>query len=112
MLDTEAGLHAESGALLDGEGLLVERLQSTGLGQVDDDVGPALDFKTEREEDDLARVVGVGDGVATSEAEGLFPFAERLIVLVCRKRRVSEQWWRCMRGFGLKDDYYTAAPSA
>lgn len=90
MLDAEAGLHAEGSTLLDGEGLLVERLKSTRLGQVDDDVGPALDFKTEREEDDLTRVVGVGDGVAASEAEGLFPLAERLVVLVCRKRRVSE----------------------
>lgn len=32
MLDAEASFHAESGTLLDGEGLLVQRLEGTGLG--------------------------------------------------------------------------------
>lgn len=92
MLDAEAGLHAESGALLDGEGLLVEGLEGAGLGQVDDDVRSALDFQAQGEQDDLARVVGVGDGLAAAESEGLFPLAEGLIVLVCKIGGVSEEW--------------------
>jgi hypothetical protein len=59
VLDAEAGFHAERGALLDGERLLVQRLESTGLGQVDNDIGAAFHFETEREQDDFARVVGV-----------------------------------------------------
>lgn len=82
MLDAEASLHAEGSALLDGERLLVERLEGAGLSQVDDDVGSAFDFKTQREQDDLARVIGVGDGVAAAEAERLFPLAEGLVILV------------------------------
>lgn len=92
MLDAEAGLHAESGALLDSERLLVEGLKGAGLGQVDDDVRSALDFKAQGEQDDLAGVVGVGDGLAAAETEGLFPLAEGLIVLVCKGGGVSEEW--------------------
>lgn len=92
MLDAEAGLHAEGSALLDGERLLVEGLEGTSLGQVDDDVRSALDFKTQGEQDNLARVVGVGDGLAAAESEGLFPLAEGLIVLVCEGGGVSEEW--------------------
>ena len=45
MLYAEAGFHAESCTLLDGEGLLVEGLEGAGLSQVDDDVGSAFDFQ-------------------------------------------------------------------
>ena len=92
MLDAEAGLHAEGGALLNGEGLLVEGLEGAGLGQVDDDVRSALDFQTQGEQDDLARVVGVGDGLAAAETERLFPLAEGLIVLVCGDGGVRQEW--------------------
>ena len=83
VLDAEAGLHAERRALFDGEGLLVEGLEGAGLRQVDDDVRSALDFQAQGEQDHLARVAGVGDGLAAAEAEGLFPLAEGLVVLVC-----------------------------
>lgn len=83
MLDAEAGLHAESGTFFDGERLLVERLEGAGLVEVDDDVGSAFGFQAEREQDHFARVVGVGDGVAAAETEGLFPLAEGLVILVC-----------------------------
>lgn len=92
VLDAETGLHAESRALLDGERLLVEGLEGAGLGQVDNDVRSALDFETQREQDDFTRVVGVGDGLAAAETEGLFPLAEGLIVLVCEEGGVSEEW--------------------
>jgi hypothetical protein len=87
VLDAEAGLHAERRALLDGEGLLVEGLEGTGLGQVDDDVRSALDFQAQGEQDHLARVAGVRDGLAAAETEGLFPLAEGLVVLVCEGGR-------------------------
>jgi hypothetical protein len=47
MLHLEAGFHAESGALLDGEGVLVEILKGARLGEVDDDIGAAVDFQSE-----------------------------------------------------------------
>lgn len=59
VLDAEARLHAERRALLDREGVLVERLERAGLRQVDDDVRPALDLEAERQDDDLARVLRV-----------------------------------------------------
>lgn len=46
MLDPKACFHAERSALLDRERLLVERLQGVFGGQVNDDVGPSLDFET------------------------------------------------------------------
>jgi hypothetical protein len=92
VLDAEAGLHAERRALLDGEGLLVEGLEGAGLRQVDDNVRAALDFQAQGEQDDLARVVGVRDGLAAAEAEGLFPLAEGLVVLVWEGGGVSEEW--------------------
>ena len=80
MLHLEARLHAEGGALLDGEGVLVEVLERAGFGQVDDDVLAALDFEAEREDDDFARVAGVAEVVARAEAEGFLPFAEGFVV--------------------------------
>jgi hypothetical protein len=59
VLDLELGLHAEGGALLDGEGLVLEGLEGTGRLEVDDDVGTALDLEAERVDDALAGVVGV-----------------------------------------------------
>jgi hypothetical protein len=82
VLDAEASLHAESGALLDSEGLFVERLEGTGLGEVDNDIGTAFDFQAEGEQDHFAIVVGIRDSLAAAETERLFPLAEGLIVLV------------------------------
>lgn len=105
MLDAEAGLHAEGGTLLDGEGLLVERLEGTGLGQVDDDVGSALNLEAQGEQDDFAVIVGVGDALAAAETKRLFPLAERLIVLVCGGVCVSEMW-RCKVGMNSEDLFW------
>lgn len=80
MLHLEARLHAEGGALLDGEGVLVQVLERAGLRQVDDDVLTALHLEAEREDDDFARVVGVREVVARAQAEGLLPFAEGFVV--------------------------------
>jgi hypothetical protein len=82
VLDTETGFHAESGALFDGEWLLVEGVQGALLRQVDHDVGATFDFQAQGQKDHFARVVGVRDGVAAAEAEGLFPLAEGFVVLV------------------------------
>jgi hypothetical protein len=73
MLNLELGLHAESSALLDGEGFALERLDSTRGPQVNDDVFSTFDLKTEREDDTFAGVVGVRDVLALTEAEGSFP---------------------------------------
>ena len=61
MLHLELRLHAELGALLDCEGLVLERLEGTGRLEVDDYVGAAFDFEAEREDDAFARVAGVGE---------------------------------------------------
>lgn len=103
MLDSEAGLHAEGSTLLDGEGLGLERFESTGRRQVDDDVGTALDLddKTEsinlfvvlfkgssyleskRDNDDLAGVAGVTNGGSRTDAQTLLPLSQALIILIC-----------------------------
>lgn len=93
MLDLELRLHAELRALLDSERLVLELLERAGRLEVDDDVGAAFDFEAEREDDALARVVGVAEGLAAAEAERLFPLAEGLVILVCTRRVVVS--WRC-----------------
>jgi hypothetical protein len=59
VLDLELHLHAESGALFDGEWLALEGLKGARRLEVDDDVGTAIDFETERVDDAFAGVVGV-----------------------------------------------------
>ncbi len=44
VLYLESCLHPEGSTFLDSEGMLVETLQRAGRGEVDDDVGAALDF--------------------------------------------------------------------
>jgi hypothetical protein len=84
VLDLELCLHAEAGALLDGEGLVLEGFSGAGGFEVDDDVGAAFDFETEGEDDAFAGVVGVGEVLARAQAEGFFPFLEGFVVLVWR----------------------------
>lgn len=83
MLDLELCLHAECSALLDGERLLLEGLKGAGRLEVDDDVGTAIDFETERVDDAFAGVVGVGDVLALAETEGSLPLVQGFVVLVC-----------------------------
>lgn len=59
VLDLELCLHAECSALLDDERLLLEGLKGARGLEVDDDVGTAIDFETERVDDALAGIVGV-----------------------------------------------------
>ena len=61
MLDYKVGLHAEMGALLDGERLAFELLEGAWRGEVDGNVGAAFDFKA-KGFDDAAAVVGGVDG--------------------------------------------------
>lgn len=103
MLDSEAGLHAEGSTLLDGEGLGLERLESTGRRQVDDDVGTALNLcnkpesidrfvalferssylKSKRDNDDLAGVAGITNGGSRTDTQALLPLSQALIILIC-----------------------------
>ena len=82
MLNLELRLHAECSTFLDCEWLGLESLESTGRLEVDDNVGTALNFKSERVDDAFAGVVGVGDVLALAEAEGSFPLVQCFIVLV------------------------------
>lgn len=59
VLHDEGGLHAELGALLDGEGFRLERLDGARGGQVDGHVGAAVDFEGERLDDAAALILGV-----------------------------------------------------
>lgn len=83
MLHDKVRLHAELCPLLDGEGFRLERLDGTGGGQVDGDVGAAIDFEGEGSDDAAALVFGVDvDGGGGGDAEGGFPAVEGFVVLV------------------------------
>ena len=45
MLHDEVCLHAEFGPLLDGEGFRFQRFDGAWGGQIDGDIGTALDFE-------------------------------------------------------------------
>ena len=68
MLHPEPRLHAEIRALADRKGFVLERVQGAARGEVDDDVGSALDFEPEREDDAFAWVGRVADGGAGADA--------------------------------------------
>lgn len=97
MLDFELGLHAEVGAFLDGEGLVLEGFDGTGGPEVNGDVGASLDLQSEREDDAFAWVVGVREVFAGAETERLFPLAKGLVVLVCRREA-----WLAAVGVGVR----------
>lgn len=59
MLHHEPGLDAEHCALLDGEGFVLEVVDSARCGEVDGDVRATFDFEGEGFDDAFARVVGV-----------------------------------------------------
>jgi hypothetical protein len=82
MLHLELRFHAELGALLDGERVLLEGFKGTGGLEVDDYVRTSLNLEAEREDDAFARVAGVRDVFARAETQRLFPLAEGLVVLV------------------------------
>jgi hypothetical protein len=83
VLHAEFDFHTESGALLDGERLLLESLQSGRLTDINDNVGSALNFETKSENNAGTLVVGISNGV-TMETQRLLPLAERLILSICR----------------------------
>lgn len=82
MLHAEPRLHAESGALLDGERMVLEIFQCVGLLKIQDDVGSAFNFETQRKNDHTTRIFGVRDGSAGANSKRLLPFSQRLVVLV------------------------------
>jgi hypothetical protein len=84
VLDLELCLHAECSTFLDDERLLLEGLKGARRLEVDDDVGTAIDFETERVDDAFAGVVGVGDVLALAETKGSLPLVQGFVVLVCR----------------------------
>lgn len=75
MLDLELGLHPELGAFFDGERFVLELFDSTGSGQIDDEVVSTFDLQTEREDDDLARILGIGHTVTGADTQGFLPAA-------------------------------------
>lgn len=82
MVDLEDHLDVELGTLLDGEGLVLESVDGSRGGQIDDDVGTALDNQGQRFDDTL-RIAGLADGVAGVQAQRGLPAVEGLIILVC-----------------------------
>ena len=93
MLDLELCLHAECSTLLDDKRLLLKGLEGARRLEVDDDVGAAIDFETERVDDAFAGVVGVGDVLALAETKGSLPLVQGFIVLVCRAESAM-LWWK------------------
>ena len=103
MLHAKPRLHPERRAFLDREGMFVQVLEGARFGQVDDDVGTAVDFEPQGQDDHGAFVVRVGgERVAGAEAEGFFPFAEGFVVLVCFGWKLGGRiLWRLGEYYGL-----------
>lgn len=85
----EDNLDAEGGALLDRERLILEGVDGSGSGHVDDHVGASLNLQGQGLDDALSGVVGVTGGFAGVQAEGGLPAVEGFVVLVCGNTRVS-----------------------
>ena len=83
VLDLEGDDHGELGALLDGEGLVLERGLAARLGEVDRDGRAAGGLEREGLDDAGARVRRVGEVLAAAEAEGFFVALEGFVVCVC-----------------------------
>lgn len=80
VLNLEASRHGELGALLDVEGLVLERGLGALGGEVDGDGRPAGGVHGEGEDDAVARVGGVGERGAGEQAEGRLVALEGLVV--------------------------------
>ena len=95
MLHDELRLHAKGCPFLDGERLASKLLHATGGGQVDGDVGAAVDFQSEGFDHAAAFVGGVnGESGRVGDAEGGFPAVEGFVVLVwggCIRQELSSQ---------------------
>lgn len=73
----------ELGAFLDGERLVLERLEGVAAGEVQRDVGSAWCLNGQGFDDAFARVVGVANRFAGVKAQRSLPSVEGLVVLVC-----------------------------
>jgi hypothetical protein len=86
VVDLEDNLDVELGTLLDGEGLVLEAVHSTGGRQLDHDVGAAIGDQGQRFDDALG-VVGLADGFTGVQTQGGLPAVHGFIVLVWREKR-------------------------
>lgn len=82
MLHHERRLDPESRALLDGERLVLQRVERPGLGEVDRDIGPSLYLEGEGPDDAFAGVVEVTNCGAGAQPQGRLPSVEGIVVLV------------------------------
>lgn len=86
VLHLEGGAHGKLGALLDGKGLILERVFAAGCREVDCDGCAAGRVHGQREDDADAGVVGVGDVFAAAEAEGFLVSLEGFVTGVCMQK--------------------------
>lgn len=82
MVDLEDNLDVELSTLLNGERLVLKTVDSSGGGQVDHDVGTALDDQGQRF-DHALRVTRLADRAAGVQAQRGLPAVEGLVILVC-----------------------------
>jgi hypothetical protein len=85
VVDLENNLDVELGTLLDGEGLVLEAVHSTGGRQLDHDVGAALGDQGQRLDDALG-VVGLADGFTGVQTQRGLPAVQGFIILVWGER--------------------------
>lgn len=69
--------------LLDGEWLLFECRNCVRSLEIDNYVRSAFHLETQRRNDDFARIVGIGDAVAScTKTKRFLPLAKRFIILI------------------------------
>lgn len=91
VVDLEDDLDVELGTLLDSEWLFLEGVDGTGGGQIDGDVGAAVDDERERLDDTIG-VAGLANGLACVQTQGGLPTDHGLIVGICGEDGVRGVW--------------------
>ena len=78
----EQDLDVEFGALLNGKWLLLQGVDSAGGGQVDSNVGAAINNERERL-DDTVGITGLANWLALVQTKGGLPADHGLIIGIC-----------------------------
>ena len=82
MVDLKDGLDAKHGSFFDGEWLILQRIESPGLGQVNCDVRSTIDLERQGFDDAFSRILGIAHRFARVKAQRGLPSVKGFVVLI------------------------------